>query len=284
MSGFRGCANWNIGYSFNNNWLHWLVFNWNVVMSINSDDYFYWWFFVNNFFWNNWIDFIYWSNWAYRFKFECWSINNWNNFQWNIIFFSNFERVYFSIIFWNYRIVNIYVNWSLIYWNVFNIFDFNSLCFILWNWNEIISIHSDYCSNFVYRASLQNWNFFAWDSFDSWSFKIRFRVIVWFRSHCDNFISISGISWLDWDKKILAFTFQIWLFIAFTFQNWLTTTLKIIIKTSAETLTSLSVTIFNARFIVGFKSVGMNERIDVLMQLIIREAVDFAYIDRMHIT
>jgi hypothetical protein len=42
--------------------------------------------------------------------------------------------------------------------------------------------------------------------------------------------------------------------------------------------------LLNAKFILGLESVGMNELRDVFINFIIREAVDFALIDWMHIT
>ena len=62
MSRFWSCMDWNIGDSFDNNWFHSFIFNWNVVLSINSNRSLDWWLFV----WNlNLFGFCFFDSWFF---------------------------------------------------------------------------------------------------------------------------------------------------------------------------------------------------------------------------
>ena len=255
MSRFWGLANWNISYSFDNDWFNSFVFNWDEVLSIDSDDSFDSWFFWSNFFcW-----------------FECSSLNFWDNIKWNISDLSNFESFNVTGSLGDDSRSFMSRFWSCMHWNIGDSFNNNWFHSFIFNWNVVLSINSNHSLD--WWLFVWNWNFFGLGFFDNWFFKIMLRLN---RHGSSNYIliDISFISWLDWHQNIFAISFQ----------NRFASTLDIIFNTSAKTLVSLSMALLNAKFILGLESVGMNELRDVFINFIIREAVDFALIDWIHIT
>jgi len=97
---FWCCVDWNISFSFNNDWLDIFTFNWYKMTSIDLN--------------HRWISFF---NWSY-FVVEYISVNLRNSNKWDVSFISNFKSI--NLLVCNNWSADIFI-WSCwMNWNVSN--------------------------------------------------------------------------------------------------------------------------------------------------------------------